>query len=159
MYHVPITPMTIDEQIRFWAKVDRKSKDECWPWIAGKTGDYGVIRFNNQNYVAHRISYYLSNLKDPGILLVCHTCNNKLCMNPDHFYLGTSQENIQQAYDDDLCNRKGELHPQAKFTEEKILSIRKAVANGVLQTVLAKQHHTSTGTINNIVKRRAWKHI
>ena len=156
---LPLEPLTIKQLINFWMKVDRKGPNDCWLWIGGKSAGYGSIGFNGRIYVAHRISYYIHNMKDPGKLLVCHTCNTPLCMNPKHFYLGTHVENNQQAHDEGRRNQEGELNQLAKLKEVEVIEIRDAVGNGERISDKAKEYKVAESTIRDLVNRKSWKHI
>jgi len=83
---------TID---RFWNKVDRTSNPNCcWEWTANKLKQrYGRFSIGKKHILAHRFSYELHYGKIPDGLDVLHTCDNPPCVNPNHLYLGTQQDN------------------------------------------------------------------
>jgi len=88
----------------FWRNV--KKTDSCWLWIAGTSGvGYGMMRYRNRGLSAHRISWEIHNGPIPDGMEVCHNCpggDNKMCVRPDHLFLGTHADNMQ-----DYRNKKG----------------------------------------------------
>jgi hypothetical protein len=81
---------------RFWKKVDKRSTDECWPWLGGKTTKgYGRARFAGTNARrAHRVAYLLTYGELPDSKLVMHSCDNPSCCNPAHLSLGDAWDNV-----------------------------------------------------------------
>jgi hypothetical protein len=99
---------------RFFDKINKT--ENCWLWTAcsrGKTG-YGAFKLNGKSIDAHRVSYELHNGKIPEDLYVCHTCDNRKCVNPKHLFLGTPKDNWQDGFD------KGKIKLLGGINTEKL---------------------------------------
>lgn len=149
---------------RFKRKFEERGLDECWPWTAGTDAyGYGKIMMKTdkgfQSRGAHVVAYTITNGPIPKGLLVCHTCDNPACVNPNHLIIGTYQYNMT-----DKCNKGrhrspiGEAVGSSKLTEEAISEIKASIKAGVEQKQLANKFGVSPSSICNIVKGRTWSH-
>jgi hypothetical protein len=85
-----------------WKHIDKRGQNECWPWLLTTRQGYGVFRIQCKYYKAHRVVYFAEfggiELNAPSDkyapLFVLHKCNNPLCCNPSHLYLGGIWENM-----------------------------------------------------------------
>jgi hypothetical protein len=144
---------------RFWEKVDRSG--ECWLWTAGRRGDgYGAFQAESNRQVgAHRFSYELHHGEIPVGMVVMHSCDTPLCVNPDHLSVGTSADNAADSARK-ARRPRGSDNSQAKLTEEQVLALRAQYARGgITQKELAAQYSISHALVSFIVTRRAWRHI
>jgi hypothetical protein len=155
--------MTTQKDIdRFWTKVDKK--DGCWEWkkLLDKKG-YGLITVKNKTIYAHRFSALIAGLHITD-KFVCHKCDNPKCVNPDHLFVGTLQDNKN---DEISKNRqaKGLRHGMTHLTENDVNYIKDNYIQGNRTMVksnsmeLAKMFSVTDQTIRNIAKNRTWRHI
>lgn len=152
---------TIPIEKRFWEKVDKSAGPTgCWPWIASQfTDGYGHFRNSNKTVRAHRFSWQLHNGQIPEGLLVCHKCDNPLCVNPTHLFLGTPADNM---HDKAAKGRqpRGEMCGRFGLTAEQVLEIRsKHKVGGISQAQLGRDYGVSRNQIGAVVHRRQWRHV
>lgn len=147
---------------RFWRSVNRRSADECWHWRSSCTSEgYGNFWTGERVDRAHRFSYELANGPIPEGFIVCHSCDEPSCVNPNHLWLGTDADN---AADKMLKGRDnpphGEANSHAKLTEREVLHIRQLYASGKhTQEALASQFGVTRVSISSLVRRLTWSHI
>ncbi len=169
-YTHPIQDILDKQDIaRFHSKYTLGQKPEdCWKW-SGTTnhGGYGILHVRRPgkewNVQAHRIAYFIHKGQDPGKLLVCHHCDNRICVNPDHLFLGDIAANMA---DRDRKNRtpRGTDYKRTKLTEEKVILIRFLFNSNQLEfdsdkAKLASELGVSKANIYQIIQRKSWKHI
>jgi hypothetical protein len=82
--------------VRFWARV--RKDERCWEWTGSTAHGYGNINVGNKKYdLAHRVSWKLSRGLIPAGLFVLHSCDNPLCVNPDHLEVAYNAPGVQSA--------------------------------------------------------------
>jgi len=112
---------------RFFDKVTKT--DTCWLWTGCTNGRYGYFRYLSKNILAHRYSYLLHFQILPPKLLVCHTCDNPICINPSHLFLGTHRDNNMDALikgrRKPLAKNWGNIPKNRALTNEKVIEIKK----------------------------------
>lgn len=86
---------------RFWAKVDRRGPDDCWPWTANMGSDgYGKFWIDGTSKHASRVAWSLTfGVIPDSTPLVCHRCDNPRCCNPAHLFLGTARDNTRDMHE------------------------------------------------------------
>jgi len=138
------------------------SENGCIPWQGSvTTKGYGSIRAGGgpiRRIYAHRYAWMRANGPIPDNMLICHTCDNPGCVNLDHLFLGTAQDNTS----DMIAKRRhqyGEQRPMAKLTGVQVRQIRADYANGVRQMPLAKQYGVNQSIISQIVRYKIWSHV
>lgn len=156
---------------RFWSKVEKRGSDDCWEWQGSRgcqrngTARYGSFWLGSGRYMAaHRVAWMIANGMIPPRMLVCHRCDNGLCCNPTHLFLGTARDNTQDmvakgrrrgGFNGSL---RGEQQHLAKLTEVAVVEIRRRHAAGEGALDLAAEYGVHFASIYKVLKRKTWKH-
>lgn len=173
---------------RFWSKVEKTGPvpahspelGPCWLWTGkpAQTG-YGVITVwreerGYRSVGAHRIVWELTQGPVPNGSFCLHKCDVPLCVNPSHLYLGTQADNVRDEVDRGRIARgdrsgarlhpetraRGERHPMAKLTAEKVRAMRADHAAGrATYRELAKREGVTGHTTWLILSRQTWRHV
>jgi hypothetical protein len=159
-------PRTVLE--RFDEKVDKSGGlRACWEWTGAKNPNgYGVFNTTETDY-AHRASWILHRGPIPEGKYVCHSCDNKGCVNPRHLFLGTQADNMADAGRKGKMNRDaeairrrqlGEGNSSAKLARTQVDEIRKRYAPGVIsQASLGREFGVSQTAVSHIILDKSWR--
>lgn len=152
-----------DPLVRFWSKVDRSGgPDACWPWTGDKGGwGYGRIMIDRHRHLAHRLSWEIANGPIPSALDCLHTCDNPICVNPAHLFLGTDADNVADKMAKGRHNGPyGESVGTAKLTAEQVAEIRRRyLPRKVTHEHLATEFGVTKSCIGRIVQGKGWRHV
>ncbi len=149
----------IDPSIRFFKFVNKT--EFCWLWTGSYCYyGYGQISINGKPRRAHRISYEMHKGEIPKDMFVCHKCDNPSCVNPDHLFLGTQEDNMKDMFKKNRQNTaKGERRFFSKLKNEDIPQIRELYNNNNRTKIIANIYGVSTQSILDIINGKAWKHV
>ncbi len=167
-------PKTRPPEERFWAKVDRRGPDECWPWLGAADTNYDNRgRFWDGKRMVPAPRFALESVVGPiGALFALHGCDNANCVNPAHLRPGTPADNMHDASARGTLSRaalravrlhpetvlRGERHPAAKLTDSDVFAIRRLVAT-TSRREIAERYGVCVTAINRIISRRSWSHL
>ncbi len=118
---------------------------------------YPVKTVNQRQERISRMMILSQGEEIPKGILVCHTCDNPLCINPEHLYLGTPQQNVNDKKNRGrMPDQYGERNPYAKLNKSAIIYIR---SSNLSCTKLAKIYNCSVAHISNIKNFKVWTEL
>lgn len=153
MAHSYIAKQTSNDNLNpdkyFWPYV--RKLDECWQWV-GEITKYGyarhryapIKRMNRYSYTLH-----LGNI--PEGIHVCHTCDNRYCVNPSHLFLGTNKIN--------MMDKAIKCRSKSKLTRDQVLEIKEKIKCGESLASIGRFYGVNRTAIQKIKNRTNWAHV
>lgn len=150
--------------MKFWDSVDIPKdldKSRCWEWKSKRgTGQRPYTKYKNKSWNTSRLAWFLLNGEIPKGMCVCHKCDNPPCCNPEHLFLGTVQDNVddrERKGRNKMPLSRGEEHGHHKLSESDVKEIRFLYfTTSHSYRSLAEKFGVSFGEIRNIVKLKNW---
>lgn len=154
-----------EKEFMQWVTINENTG--CWEWNLSKNnkrGGYGQKRIKGKTYKAHRLAYYIFNKTIDPDKFVCHKCDNPICCNPNHLFLGTAQDNSLDAWNKNRLRLPknapiGKEVNGSKLEEKEVYEIRKRYKSGEKKIDLAHEYGVSVQTIWKVGTDRTWKHL
>lgn len=155
--------MSEQDKENFMKKVSQLP-DGCWIWTKAikkgrsDTHKYGWVTFKNKQMTANRLSWILFKGDIPANTVVCHKCDVTLCVNPEHLFIGTQKENIQDMDTKGRRNRMMKvrrvdgLHTSSKITKTQAEEMRRMHLSGLTQQKIAIHFNVSQTCISKSIR-------
>lgn len=147
---------------RFNSKWIPEPNSGCWLWEAGlDSSGYGNFCYKGRSLGAHRVSYLHYVGEVPEGLQVLHSCDTRCCVNPNHLFTGSLQDNMEDRNNKGRQARlKGSSNGFSKLNEDQVIDIFTRY-NGVDNTItsLGKEYGVHKSTIYLILNGRNWGHL
>lgn len=149
---------------RFETRITR-TEEGCWEWQGPrKYNGYGQLSVGNLHMaIAHRVSFFLANGAFDAALFVCHSCDNPPCVRPDHLFLGTAKDNMEDCLKKGRFPRpappKGSASRWARHTEDEIYQMRVRLAAGESAPAVARSVGLSANGVLRLWYGKTWSHV
>lgn len=149
----------LKQQLFARREVDPVTK--CWLWIGSKDGaGYGTLSNGGKIHKAHRAAYGVFVGPIPDGMLVCHRCDTPPCFNPEHLFVGSQSDNMQ-----DMARKgrhpypRGDRHHGAKMTESDVVCILAASKFGLQTVDISRKLNLPYFSVHDVVRGKSWTHI
>lgn len=159
------TANSVEGRERFWSRVKKRGVNDCWLWNSTLAGSgYGLLSYTPErkkrvHLFAHRISYFLAHNTLPADLDVCHRCDNPPCVNPNHLFLGTQQDNVADMVQKGRQLRGSKVYT-VKLTADEVQRIRiLRFRDNYSHQKLARRFNVSDEQIRCICLWIYWKYL
>ena len=169
-----IPPLTEKNKRNFLRKASLTPNESgCLNWMASRNKKgYGQFAVGRKPFLSHRVAFLLHYETDPGGLQVLHRCDNPSCVNPDHLWLGTNEDNVRDR--ESKCRNnpqrgdkngarihpermpRGNNHGMSKVTAAEVIIIR---GDARTLTSIAADYGVTPSLISQIKRRKTWRHV
>lgn len=146
-------------EVRLARRIEVDPQTGCHEWQGAIVGTYGSIHVEGGKAKTHRVAWELAHGPIPQGMWVLHRCDNRICCNPDHLFLGDRAANMADMVAKGRQAR-GERNGMAMLTNEQVVEIKALLASGALSRwTIAHRFGVSMGAISDIATGRRWRHV
>ena len=154
--------LSIEERIRIGTQP--KNENGCMLFTGRRDSHgYGQVKNHGKAVLVHRWVYERERGPIPAGRLICHTCDIRNCVNPEHLYIGTDADNaadkVARGRTGDRPRGFAHKRPMAKLTEQQVREIKSLLSRGYRQCDIATDYRVSRQIISDIALRKTWFHI
>jgi HNH endonuclease len=136
--HKDIPDLMTSLRQKLESRVEKRS-DGCHIYTGQNNGHYGQLEYKRKTYLAHRASYMVFKGEIPEGKLVCHSCDVRLCINPEHLWIGTHADNVNDMH----AKGRARYNPRSKLTDGAVNLLIEEVKNGSTITSVALKYGVS----------------
>jgi hypothetical protein len=157
------------QQARFWSSVQKTGDSDDWLWTKRRNkSNYGVVAWEHEMRLAHRVSWEITYGHIPPGMGVLHHCDNPPCVRPDHLHLGDHAQNMREMYARGRKThfhappppQRGEQNPSARLTASQVLELRDLRATeGLSYAELGRRFGIGAEHAGRIVRGLKWRHL
>lgn len=174
---VDAMPMPQNRPEDLWDRISNYGDPKkCWEWSGNVVRGYGQITINYKKERTHRLAFKLAKGEIPDGMFVCHSCDNKLCCNPDHLWLGTTEDNMKDMVrkgrlaagdrhgthtspDSWVGVFSGENNPQSIFTEKQVVHMFELEDLGYTVSAIAEVVNGRYEQVRKILRGKRWPNV
>lgn len=137
----------------------------CWQWTSYCRGNarsfkYPVRKYTNKGYAFHRLVAWVFHKMDmTSKQVVCHTCDNTLCVNPEHLVVADQKWNVRDMWAKGRSSRLGSQNNRTNLTEENVLEIKKLLKEGLPHKEIAEKFKIKRTVVSAINTGQNWGHV
>jgi hypothetical protein len=144
-------PESLEERIAFYFQHIQVNEKSCWIWTKNNSCDgYGRLKFLGKSWKINRFAW-LANFGNPGTFQVCHTCDVKLCSNPNHLFLGTAKNNLD--------NMRLKMRAHRVYDPKKILQVHQLRKEGLLYSEIETITGIPKNHVGKIIRGELWSYL
>lgn len=147
--------LTEDKICTFWSRVNKT--DYCWEWTGTKNlAGYGSFSIKGETIGSHRISYFIRNGEIPKGLCILHKCDNPSCVNPDHLFMGTRKDNMDDKVRKGRQSKGEKSVGYRKLEKEQVLEIVELLREGFPVKAICPLYNISKSSVSFIKNGITW---